>query len=85
MLAKEETPDRLRDDPDARCEHENGFDEGRKAFNFAVTVVVLFIRRSVSDVDGEERYQGSDEIDRRVCGLGQHAERAGEDPGKELQ
>ena len=52
---------------------------------FAVAVAVVVVGGAVGGLDGEEGDGGGDEIDGGVGGLGQHAERAGEEPGDELE
>ena len=50
-----------------------------------MAVVVLVVGGAVGDADGEEGDGGGDEVDAGVGGLGEHAERAGEDAGEELE
>ena len=73
------------EDPDAGGEHEDGLDGGGEAFDFSVTVGVVGVGGAVGDLDGEESDCGADQVDGGVSGLGEHAERAGEEAGKELE
>ena len=50
-----------------------------------MAVVVVVVGGAVGDLDGEEGDGGGDEVDAGVGGLGEHAERAGEDAGEELE
>ena len=84
-VAEDEAVDGLVDDPDGGGEHEAGFDEGGEGFDLAVAVVVVFVGGAAGDLDGEEGDRRGDKIDGGVCGLGQHAERTGEQAGDELE
>ena len=83
VLAEEDAADGFGEDPDAGAEHEDGFDAGGEAFDLAMAVGVAVVGGTVGDLDGEEGDAGSDEIDAGVCGLGEHAKRAGEEAGDE--
>ncbi len=72
-------------DPDAGAEHEDGLEGGGEALQLAVAVVVLLVGGHVRYADGEEGDGGGDEIDEGVRGLAEHAERAGEQAGEELE
>ena len=75
----------LGDNPDAGGEHDAGFDEGGERFDLAVAVVVVLIGRLVGNLDGEQRDDGGKQVDGRMGRFGQHAQRAGEDAGEELE
>jgi len=85
VLTEEDAADGGGEDPDAGAEHENGLDGGGQAFDLAVAVVVAGVGGAVGDLDGEEGDGGGDEVDAGVCSLGEHAERAGEKAGEELE
>jgi hypothetical protein len=85
MVVEDDAADGLGDDPEAGDEHEAGLDEGGEALHLAVAVVVLVVGGAVGDLDGEEGDGGGDEIDGGVGGLGEHAERAGEKAGDQLE
>ena len=85
VLAEDDAPDGFGENPDAGGEHEDGFDAGGEAFDLAMAVGVAGVGGTVGDLDGEEGDAGGDEIDAGVCGLGEHAERAGEQAGDEFE
>ena len=85
VLAEDDAADGFGEDPDAGGEHEDGFDEGGEAFDLAVAVGVVVVGGAVGDLDGEEGDGGGDEVDAGVGGLGEHAERAGEEAGEEFE
>jgi hypothetical protein len=85
VVAEEDAVDGLIDDPEGGREHEAGFNEGGEAFDLAVTVVVIFVGGAVGHLDGEEGDGGGDEVDGGVRRLAQHAERAGEQAGEQLE
>ena len=85
VLPEEDAAYGFRKDPDAGGEHEDGFDGGGEAFDLAVAVGVIGVGGPVGDLDGEESDGGGDEVDAGVSGFGEHAERAGEDAGKEFE
>ena len=73
------------DDPDRRPEHERDLDKGRQAFDLAMAVVVIFIGWPVGDPDRDQREHGGNQVDRRVRGFGQHAERPGDEASQQLE
>ena len=85
LAAEEEAVDGFVDDPDRGGKHESGFHEGGKRFDLAVAVVVVVIRGTVGGAHAKEGDRGSDEIDAGVGGLREHAERAREDAGEQLE
>ena len=85
VFAWSDAVDGFGEDPDAGAEHEDGFDGGGEAFDLAVAVGVVGVGGAVGDLDGEEGDAGGDEVDAGVGGLGEHAERAGEDAGEEFE
>ena len=70
----QEAPDGLINDPGAGDEQEDGLDEGREVLDLAVAVGVFVVGRLVGEMDGEERDDGRDEVERGVGRLGQDAE-----------
>ena len=85
MLVEEDAADGFGENPDAGGEHQEGLDEGGEAFDLSVTVVVIFVGGPVGDLDGEEGDRSGAEVDAGVCGLGEHAQRAGEQSGQQLE
>ena len=62
-------------DPDGRGNHDYHLDKGGERLDLAMAVVVVVIGWAVRDADGEERDYSSEQIDARVRGFGEHAER----------
>jgi len=83
-FAEEDPAHGLVDDPGAGEEEQQGLDEGRDVLDLAVSVGVRFVRRPVRDTDGDEGDQRGDEVESRMGGLGQDAERAAEEADDEL-
>ena len=50
-----------------------------------MAVGMVGVGRAVGDLNGEESDSGGDEVDAGVSGLGEHAERAGEEAGEEFE
>ena len=82
---EEDAVDGLVGDPDAGDDHEAGFDEGGEVLDLAVAVGVVFVGGLAGDADGEEGEAGAEQVDAGVGGVGEHAERAGEDSGDDLE
>ena len=83
-LTEEDPPDGLVDDPGAGDEEEHRLDEGGEVLDLAVAVRVGLVGRPVRDADGDEGDERGDEIEPRMGGLGQDAERAAEETDDEL-
>ena len=81
----DDAADGLGYDPDAGGEHDAGFHECRERLDLAVSVVVVFVRGSVGDLDGEQGDGGGDQVDGGVSRLAEHAERAGENSSQQLE
>ena len=83
-VAEEDPLDRLIDDPAAGDEKEDGLDEGGEILDLAVAVRMGFVGRAVRDADGDEGDERGDEVEPRMGGLGQDAERSAEEADDEL-
>ena len=77
---KEEPLARFVNNPDAGQQQQAGFDEGREAFDFAMTVLVLGVGRLVGDANREVGHRRGHQIEAGVRRLGQNAQAAGGDP-----
>ena len=85
VLVKEDALNRLGDNPEARAQHDEGLNQGGERLSFAVAVVVVCVGGAVGDLDREQGDGGGDEVDGGMGRLAQHAERAGEHAGEQLE
>ena len=75
---EKETLYRLVDDPHAREEEKERFEEGRDVLNLLVTVGVVAVRRPFRDGDRPPRHDGREQVEPRMGGLREDAQAPGE-------
>ena len=83
--AREKPACRRPDDPGGGEKEQGGFDQCRNAFDLGVTIMMLIIGGLIAPADGEIGDDGGAKINEAVDGLGQDAERAGENAGRKLR
>ena len=69
---------RLEDHEGREDEQQSGLDQRRDALDLAVAVVMLLVGRLSGDAHRVPGHHGRDEVERRVRGLGDQRERAGQ-------
>ena len=61
-MMKKQPLDRFIDDPYAGQQQQAGFDEGRKIFKLAMSILVIGVRRLVGNPHRKKRHQRRDQI-----------------------
>ena len=83
--AAEQAVDGLGADRERDEQEEGALGERGEVLGLAVAVVVVAVGRAQRDADREQRQQRGDEVGRRVGGLGEEGDRAGDEAGAELE